>query len=392
MSRVLIILSCFLPTLSLKVVKAGTPLIELTTSDKQHQGKVLFHDQSACVLAERDGRLAVFQLNDVVAFRKVCSRFRPRSVIDVRGQLRQEYKGRMEVTAKGQYVVCAARGKSKEYANILDEVYSDFLTYFSRRKFRLEKPEFPLVVIVFPTQQEFVQYASQERQSIPPTLRGYYYTMSNRVALFEAEQVTLRDTFPAERSFVFHSVGQNDTPSLTGYDPALFGTIEAGLRETLIHEATHQLAFNCGLHSRVGENPRWVTEGLAMLFEKDARRNGSRSRSLKDRVNRERYLRFMGYAHSQRSKKGALEAFIRSDDAFTTRPLDAYAEAWALSFFLIETRPAKYSEFLRMTGSRETTRSYAPEERLSDFQSIFGKNLDWLDGQFLQFMNRIDRP
>ena len=37
---------------------------------------------------------------------------------------------------------------------------------------------------------------------------------------------------------------------------------------TIVHEATHQIAFNCGLHTRLSDCPRWLSEGIAMyLFE-----------------------------------------------------------------------------------------------------------------------------
>ena len=36
---------------------------------------------------------------------------------------------------------------------------------------------------------------------------------------------------------------------------------------TIIHEVTHQVAFNCGVHTRFNDVPRWVSEGLATMFE-----------------------------------------------------------------------------------------------------------------------------
>src|SRR5213076_2929676 len=36
---------------------------------------------------------------------------------------------------------------------------------------------------------------------------------------------------------------------------------------TVVHEATHQIAFNSGLHTRQADNPLWLTEGMAMYFE-----------------------------------------------------------------------------------------------------------------------------
>ena len=37
--------------------------------------------------------------------------------------------------------------------------------------------------------------------------------------------------------------------------------------DTIIHEAAHQTAFNTGVHTRCGDSPRWLVEGLGTMFE-----------------------------------------------------------------------------------------------------------------------------
>ena len=39
------------------------------------------------------------------------------------------------------------------------------------------------------------------------------------------------------------------------------GTSRGTLHSTIVHETTHQVAFNTGLHSRIGQTPKWVIEG-----------------------------------------------------------------------------------------------------------------------------------
>jgi hypothetical protein len=36
---------------------------------------------------------------------------------------------------------------------------------------------------------------------------------------------------------------------------------------TIVHEATHQIAFNCGLQQRYADIPLWLCEGMAVYFE-----------------------------------------------------------------------------------------------------------------------------
>ena len=36
---------------------------------------------------------------------------------------------------------------------------------------------------------------------------------------------------------------------------------------TIVHEATHQIAFNCGMQQRYADIPLWLCEGMAVYFE-----------------------------------------------------------------------------------------------------------------------------
>ena len=64
----------------------------------------------------------------------------------------------------------------------------------------------------------------------------------------------------------------------------------------------------------------------------------------------------------------------------------AYAEAWALSFFLIETRPRKYSELLSRTAARPAFARYDAARRRADFSAVFGGDFRRLEAEFLSFM------
>jgi hypothetical protein len=140
------------------------------------------------------------------------------------------------------------------------------------------------------------------------------------------------------------------------------------------------------LHTRVGDNPRWVVEGLAMIFERNAAGGGERHGSERQRVNEERYEWFM-----QRTRANVLPVkdFIAADRPFGTATLDAYAESWALAFYLAERRPADYTKYLRDIQEHDPLADYTPDERVADFQTAFGKDLDWLQVEWLRFMDGL---
>ena len=60
----------------------------------------------------------------------------------------------------------------------------------------------------------------------------------------------------------------------------------------------------------------------------------------------------------------------------------AYAESWALTYYLIKNRKADYVTYLKTLQSKPRLKADTPEERLSDFNKAFGEDLDDLGRDF----------
>ena len=109
--------------------------------------------------------------------------------------------------------------------------------------------------------------------------------------------------------------------------------------------------------------------------------------SLEDRINRGRLHDFI--ALLAKRKPDALVQMISSDQQFESNPIDAYAQAWAFTFFLVEKMPREYARYLQKTASRPPFTGYLSAQRLKDFTDIFGDNLPLLDAQFVRFINEL---
>lgn len=356
------------------LAKAAPPaLLELTVQQETHRGKLVAMDKTNAWVMGRDGQLRELNLKDIKAVQRVSPRFQALSAAEVRDALRREFGKDFEVAGSEHYLVCAPQGKARDYAQLFEEIYRSFHGYFSVRGFRMASPEFPLVAIVFPDHKSFDAYCQKDGFRAFRGLMGYYLRTSNRVALFD----------PGDP--------KNAVSSAPTAPPAfLEASIQAGLADTMVHEATHQVAFNTGLHTRTGENPKWIVEGLATMFESPGIRGSSAQRGKPiQRINRERYLWFQNFVKSRRKPK-SLADFVSSDRQFQTAALDAYAEAWALSFYLMETRPSKYAAYLKTVTNRDPMKAYPAADRLADFQAAFGKDLDMLEVDFLRFFARLE--
>jgi len=391
----LIAIVCLMATC---VTVAGTPLLELTTEGEVFVGKSLAHDEHVCWLAQPDGRLAEISLRDVTSFRKVKDEFRGLSAIDIRSRLRREFGQTWEIVSTNHYLVCTPKCRARPFAELFENTYRSLRGYVSVRGFELPPPDFPLIAVVYPNEKEFAANCRKDGVPFIPGLRGYYHRRTNRVSVFEddADQLATivrppSPTFDTSTSFpsALRTPSRGATSlSSTTHRETWDANIQSSLRNTIIHEATHQAAYNLGLHTRIGDNPRWVTEGLATLLEPDGMRGNRSGQKPQKRLNQERFEWFLAFAQQQRQPR-SLPEFISSDRMFQTDALNGYAQAWALSFYLAETRSTQYWQYLQTITERDPLQSYRPQERLADFQEAFGDDLDRLEVAFLRFIDDL---
>lgn len=372
-------------------MQAGQPMIELRVGKNIMQGKSVAHDASTCWLMDRTGQLSQVTLNDVDSYRALKQPYRAYSATELRTQLYREFGRDFEVKSTGHYLVVAASGNADRYAELFEDLYRSFHTYFSTRGFKVKKPEFPMVAIVFPDRASFYAYCRKDGFTASKTLMGYYQPNSNRVALFDqaGSVPAKRSNGSGSRNYRLEtSTVKTETDLQTRLRNFDRGAIDADLEGTIIHEATHQVAFNTGLHARIGENPRWVVEGLAMAFESPGNRSNSSRGSAMSRANKERFVWFQNYLQKRR-KSGYLKLFVSSDDVFGKNTLDAYSEAWALTFFLLETRSSQYAKYLKKISERPAMKPYLPEQRADDFIEAFSSDWKMLEADYLRFITRL---
>lgn len=358
-------------------------LVEVRDGKTVTTGKLLAQDKERAMLLDRAGRLHDLTLGSV-KLQATNSRFQPLSVMDLRNQLAREFGKGFEVGSTRHYLVLAPSGRASDYAKVFEEQYSTLQRYFQVRGFTLTDPQFPLVAVVFPSQKQFTEYARGEGSKTMANMQGYYSPRTNRVALFESQA----------RSVAVSALDPRDVQRTEGVSPLVqappvFGTTESELKATMIHEATHQIAYNIGLHSRLGETPRWVVEGMATAFEPDGMRSTLAGSQPSQRINRERYLVFQNYVKSGRRPPKSLRSFIESEALYETAVLDFYAQSWALTFFLVETRPRNYAAYLKRIAARNPFSAYPAKERLADFKETIHPDVDWLDVQFAKFIDGL---
>jgi hypothetical protein len=340
-------------------------------------GRILVEGQDGSLLLEtRDTRYWVIPPEVLVNRRRDEEPFRFLSYEELVRQFRQELGEAFSVRRTANYLILYNCGES--YAAwcgwLLERLYMAFTTFWSRRGVPIRQPETPLVAIIFPTNSAFVQYARKDAGEAAAAIIGYYHLEKNFTVLYDLTETSAVSPSAARRSLA-------EINRLLAH-PEAYRAVA-----TIVHEATHQLCYNTGLFSRLTENPLWLAEGIAMFFETPDLQSTAGWRSVGE-VNPKRLEDF----HKLRARGGggSLLSLIRSDDRFreTTTALEAYAEAWALCYFLLRRYPQKMASYVKLVGQRPPMETYPATRRVEDFEQNFGP-LPALEAEFLRFMERV---
>jgi hypothetical protein len=269
---------------------------------------------------------------------------------------------------------------SRAYAQwcgaLFERLYSTFQNFWTHRGFKLHEPATPLVVIIYADRAAFSSQSVSELGNRAAGVIGFYSLQSNWVKMYDLTGMeSLRP--PGERRLDSNAISQ------------LLSRPEATtMVSTVIHEATHQIAFNCGLQQRLADIPLWVCEGLAEYFETPNPNYGKGWKTVGE-LNPPRIERFNQYL--LRRPPDSLTRLIVDDKRFRApdQALDAYAEAWALNYFLLRQHAKEYQRYMDLLAEKDPLLSDAPAVRLKEFKDCFGQDLAALDADFIKYMARV---
>lgn len=341
-------------------------------------GRVLVTAQDGgLLLMARDGVLWMVQPDELVEHTADDLPFTPLTADEMSERLLGELPRGFDVHRTAHYVICY--NTSRDYAawcgSVFERLYMSFTNFWTRKGFALNAPEFPLAAIVFADQAAYEKFAKEELGDNARAIIGYYSLRTNRMTMFDLTGVAGQER-----------AGRGGT---TAQINRILAQPEAERTvATIVHEATHQIAFNCGLHTRYSDCPQWFSEGIALYFETPDLTSAKGSSAI-GTVNRPRLTRF----HDRAAKRPGdwLNSLLRDDARLrdTKNGLDAYAEAWALTYFLLKQHPQQYLAYLKTLSAKKPMEWDDPETRLREFQEAFGQNLRRLDTELTRYMNRL---
>ncbi len=366
-----VVAALFVGVSSLSAADAN-PLVHVTFVDDSEQtvtvdGKVVVEAaDGGILLLGRDGRLWSVTPKQKRGVEPAGRPFSLLTADELGHALIDELGPQFQFLKTRHYVI--ATGAGPRYAvgcgDLFERLLDAFLAHWKGRGLDLSDPPGPLPAIVFPDERSFKAYAAADAGRFGEESKGYYSIRTNRIVLYDLTA----------------GKGKKRATAAAAFNVA-----------TVVHEATHQIAFNSGMHVRFADNPLWLTEGMAMYFEAPDP-DGSYHFKAIGPINRPRYDRFLTFVRRRRNRN-SLATLISQTDRFTDshKAADAYAEAWALTYFLNAQHPDEYVAYLKRLGKKSPLIWDEAPARLADFRAAFGDKLPALDAEFLRFMKSLPK-
>lgn len=349
--------------------------IVFTQHETSHEvvGRAVVEAQDGGLLFESCDRQIWVLTPDLIERRKADdSPFNYLGRKEIAARLTAEFPG-FKVHNTAHYVICY--NTSPAYArwcgSLYERLYDAYFNFWRRRNIDVHEPDF-LVSLVFRDQPSYASYGSRELGETVSAVIGFYSLSTNRMTTYD---ITGIEAFrqPGDRTGSLKHI--NDILSRPGAERTV---------ATLIHEATHQLAFNSGLENRFADNPLWLSEGLAIYFEAP---DLSAARGWR-KIGAMHPARLRTFQNSRAQRPpDSLRSLLTDDNGRfrdASRAEQSYAEAWALCYYLMRQKPAEFRTYLQAVGQKKVLQQDSAEVRLRDFQQAFGGTWEEVDTEFLR--------
>lgn len=335
--------------------------------DRELVGSIVVEAADGGLLLERDDQRLEIVRPGIVSARRTLEM--PNTLADPKALGRRivtELPEGFSFLVTEHYVVChdTPRPYAEWCGALFERLHVAFLAHWKKAGMAVETPTAPLVVVIFAERERYETFVAADLGPAKGRVAGYYDVRCNRVTTFDLTRSESLATLPA-------------TSATRAGLQILARPEAAGLVSTLVHEASHQMAFNCGMHRRLAPVPVWAAEGMATYCERSWKEIGEINKPLFDRFMTDR-------------GEGDFERIVIDDTAFrdVERMPMAYARAWALTAFLARSRPDEYAAYMARLAAKRPLSADGPEQRRRDFVAAFGVEPGDLEEEAAEFLAR----
>ena len=274
-----------------------------------------------------------------------------------------------------------AEAEASERLGVLEQVVTTFSLWIAAQGVVLPPPGQKLVSVYFAEGRDYSAFLGRVDASVFSTTQGYYHPNLHTVFAFDtrsspAHRAALRAVANRARD----GGGQERRTQQARQLEIDWRGVDLGIAA---HETVHQLIDACGLAPHFDDFPLWLHEGLATQFE----------------VVRDGQWAGVGRVHDSRlpdwrsiQPEPSLGPLIQDAGLGQGYRREAYAQSWALVYFLRKTKPTEFLTFLDLlrTPALESTRR--SQKSVEAFDQAFGGDRVALERSWRLFMAGLDLP
>lgn len=284
-------------------------------------------------------------------------------------------KGKLLHTAHFVFCYTSDVDQARKLAARLESVYAWNVRYCEMLKIPTRRPKAKLEIFYFGTYEEYESYQTVNGFSSMGAI-GFYHPYNNRSAFFDML------TWPPYGGLV-----------AALKDPKVDGGVKLRIRtrlersvehknvEVVQHEAGHHIHFNIGTFNWSASPPRWMSEGLATMFEVPPSEFGASFGA----TNHYRLFWFRRAFGEKAERLEDLRIVLYNDGWFFGYGFYAYSFGWAMNHYLYREHREKYGEWMRFLATREIE-EFGPADWQKHFEELFGTvNDEWRE----KFINYI---
>ena len=320
----------------------------------------------------------------------------------IESQLREATKlNKMKVAVSDHYVLFhdtadtrvgrRKQTRAETRLQLLETVYECYFLKFAINGIVLETPTEHLKVLLFAEESTFLRYSTILDPEL--ALAAGFWSPKDNISVFYDQGSTksmklmgeLAEDLKRKKAMSRGTAISQDMAQLSNvFDLLIKVAKEEADIEVVSHEATHQLAGNTGLMPLGKIGSRWAHEGLASYFE-------TPSGAVWGGIGSVNQTRLSDYRKIARDPSRSPLELVVSDGLFyaartQNQAVEAYGQAWALTYFLMETRFAKLIDYYKKCSHLANDAS--PRTRVAAFVEIFGE-IRLLEREFNTFMKKL---
>ena len=269
----------------------------------------------------------------------------------------------------------------------------------------VQPPSHRLAILFFDRPEEFTQYGGRIGFS-NPVASGIFSIHLNRAAFFNTEHTPKMSELSAvisgleERLAGGGGLGSDERRTVRRRLQRARNQREQYVTQinqlVIQHEVAHQVLYNIGVHTVGAQNPTWLAEGLACLFETPPGRSGAGFAAVNQARLRDFRACLTAGGLTRLPQAGNLEHAYRSGQLVPLKQLigDAgflarggnpnianhYAQAWSLVFHLQRTQQKAFARYIQTIARRTPDDRFTEQQEIEAFEAAFGP----IDSRFEQ--------